>query len=80
MTTEVEAVLREALALPDTDRADVAAELLASLDPPAEDEPATVRALWCEELERRATRVLSREAIGEDWPTVRQRLTDELTG
>ena len=80
MTTEVEAVLREALALPDRDRADVAAELLASLDPPAQDDPATVQALWREELERRAKRVLSREATGEHWPTVRQRLTDELTG
>ncbi len=80
MTTEVEALLREALALPDGDRADVAAELLASLDAPASDDPATVQALWREELERRAKRVLSREASGEDWLSVRQRLTDELTG
>ena len=79
MTTEVEALLREALALPDRDRADVAAELLASLDAPAPDDPATVQALWREELERRAKRVLSRQAISEDWPTVRQRLNDELT-
>lgn len=80
MTTEVEALLREALALPDSDRADVAAELLASLDAPTADDPATVRALWSEELERRAKRVLSREAVGEEWPSVRQRLTDELAG
>jgi hypothetical protein len=79
VATEVEAVLREALALPDGDRADVAAKLLASLDPPAADDPATVQALWREEFERRAHRVRSGEAIGEDWPTVRQRLTDELT-
>ena len=58
----------------------MAAELLASLDAPAADEPATVQALWREELERRAKGVLSRDAIGDDWPTVRQRLTDELTG
>ena len=80
MTIQVEARLREALALPDRDRADVAAALLASLDGPAADDPATVRALRSEELERRAKRVLSREAIGEDWPSVRQRLTDELAG
>jgi len=79
VTTEVEALLREALALPDGDRADVAAELLASLDSAAADDPATVQALWREELERRAKRVLSRQTISEDWPTVRQRLTDELT-
>lgn len=33
----------------------VAAELLASLDGPADDDPETVRAQWRDELERRAT-------------------------
>ncbi len=49
MTAEAEAVLREALALPEEDRANVAAELLASLDVPAADDPDTVRALWGQE-------------------------------
>lgn len=80
MTAQAEALLREALALPDEDRADVAAELLASLDAPAADDPETVRTLWSQELERRARRVLSGEAIGEDWASVRQRLADELAG
>lgn len=80
MTAEAEALLRDALSLPDGDRADVAAELLASLDPPAADDPATVRTLWTQELERRARRVLSGGAIGEDWSSVRQRLADELAG
>jgi len=78
MTAQAEALLREALALPDEDRADVAAELLASLDAPAADDPETVQSLWSQELERRAKRVLSGEATGEDWSSVRQRLDDEL--
>jgi len=80
VTNEAEALLREALALPDEDRADVAAELLASLHSPTADDPATVRTLWGEELERRARRMLSGEVIGEDWPDVRQRLANELAG
>ena len=80
MTAEAEAVLREALALADEDRADVAAELLASLDASSNDDPATVRTLWSQELERRAKRALSGDAAGEDWAVVRQRLADELAG
>lgn len=69
MTADAEAILREALALPDENRADVAARLLASLDALAADDPATVRTLWGQELKRREKRVLSGEAIGEDWPS-----------
>jgi hypothetical protein len=42
--------------------ADVAAELLVSLDAPASDDPALVRSVWTQELERRARRMLSGEA------------------
>jgi hypothetical protein len=80
VTKQAEDLLREALALPEGDRADVAAELLASLDAPVADDAAIVRALWAQELERRARRMLSREGVGEDWSDVRQRLTDELAG
>lgn len=54
MATEAEALLREALALPNESRADIAAELLASLDAPPPDDPTTTRILWSEELERDA--------------------------
>ena len=80
MATEAEALLREALGLPEEARADLAAELLASLDPAPSDDPAITRSLWSEELERRAKRVLSGEAVGEDWASVRERLADELAG
>lgn len=78
VTTDAEAVLREALGLPSDDRAGIAAELLASLDE-AEDADA-VRSLWAKELEQRARRVLSGQSPGEDWASVRQRLADELAG
>jgi hypothetical protein len=77
---QTKALLREALALPDPERADLAAELLASLDEPAADDPETVSALWSEELDRRGKRVLSRGAVGEDWDSLRVRLADELSG
>lgn len=80
MTAKTEALLREVLVLPEEDRADVAAELLASLDAPPADGPETVQTLWSQELERRAKRVLSGEAIGEDWSSVRRRLAEERAG
>jgi Putative addiction module component len=79
MTARAHSVLQEALSLPDDDRADIAAELLASLDE-AVDDPETVQALWGEELEARTKRVLAGQVTEEDWGTVRQRIADELTG
>lgn len=53
---------------------------LTSLDAPAVDDPETVRTLGSQELDRRARRALSGEAAGEDWPSGRQRLADDLAG
>lgn len=78
VTTDAEAVLREALELPPDDRAGIAAALLASLDEP--QDAGAVRSLWAKELEQRARRVLSGQSPGEDWASVRQRLADELAG
>lgn len=78
VTTDAQAVLREALELPSNDRAGIAAELLASLD--ESDDADAVRSLWTRELEQRARQVLSGQAPGEAWATVRQRLADELAG
>jgi hypothetical protein len=78
MTGEAEAVLQNALALPDHDRADIAAELLASLETPAPGDLETVRAQWGQELERRARRVLAGETVGEDWDGLRQRLVGDV--
>lgn len=80
VASETETIMREALALRDEERADLAAELLASLDSPPVDDPAAIRSLWADELERRAARVLSGDVSTEDWPTVRDRVADRLRG
>jgi putative addiction module component (TIGR02574 family) len=77
MTQRTKAILDEALSLPAEDRATVAAELLASLEPPSED-AAAVQAAWATEIERRARRVLAGESAGEPWGTVRERTARRL--
>lgn len=77
MTPRAQELLREALTLPIDQRADVAAELLASLDADAED-PAEVEAAWAAEVERRARRVMAGESHGIPWEDVRARAEAEL--
>lgn len=77
MTSRAQALLQEALTLPVTERADVAAELLASLDAATED-VAEVEAAWAAEIERRARRVLAGESSGTSWDDVRRRAEAEL--
>ncbi|PZF85881.1 addiction module protein [Jiangella anatolica] len=76
MTSHAEDLLRAALALPRSDRADVAAGLLASLDESDEADRQAVEDSWAREIELRARRVLSGESNGEDWGAVRDRLAD----
>ena len=71
-------MLRDALALPLDERADVAAELLASLDDVAAERPADVEAAWAAEIERRARRALANESGGLAWDDVRRRAEAEL--
>ena len=78
MMSRAQDVLREALALPLDERADVAAELLASLDDAAAERPADVEAAWAAEIERRARRALADESGGVAWDDVRRRAEAEL--
>ena len=71
-------MLREALALPVDERANVAAELLASLDADSAEDPAAVEAAWAAEIERRAQQVMSGESPGIPWEDVRARAEDQL--
>jgi hypothetical protein len=64
-------LLREALTLPIDQRADVAAELLASLDEPSTIDAQAVQAAWASEIERSARRVMAGESVGEPWEDVR---------
>ena len=78
MTSRAQELLREALTLPIAERADVAAELLASLDAAETDTPAEVEAAWASEIERRARRVIAGESAGIPWSDVRQRAEAEV--
>jgi putative addiction module component (TIGR02574 family) len=73
MTSRAQELLREALGLPIAERADVAAELLASLDDAAADNLAEVEAAWAAEIEKRARRVLAGASAGVPWEDVRRR-------
>ena len=78
MTSRAQELLREALELPIAERADVAAELLASLDAAEEENLTEVEAAWAAEIERRARRVLSGESAGVAWEDVRRRAEADL--
>jgi putative addiction module component (TIGR02574 family) len=69
-------LLHQALELPTRERADLAAELIASLDGPADPD---VEAAWAAEIERRATRVLSGDSRGISWGEVRRRAERDLS-
>ena len=79
MTENASTVLREALALPADERAQVAADLIASIDEERDDDTAVVAA-WAQELERRAQQILRDRSSGEDWVTARERIAGRLTG
>jgi putative addiction module component (TIGR02574 family) len=78
MSPRAQELLREALALPLDERADVAAQLLASLDDAAAVDPAEIEAAWVEEIEQRARRVMTGETTGIPWEEVRRRAEAEL--
>ena len=67
------------LALPTEERADLAAELLASLDEPSTMDAAAVEMAWAHEIEKRARRVMAGESVGEPWEDVRARVARRLT-
>lgn len=77
MTSRVRELLREVLALPVEERADVAAQLIASLYDGSED-PSAVEAAWAAEIERRARRVLAGGTAGTPWKDVRSRAESHL--
>jgi putative addiction module component (TIGR02574 family) len=66
-------VIADALALRDEDRAAVAEEILASLDPTQPDSPEAATAFKAE-LDRRRTAYQSGDEPGIPWPEVRARL------
>lgn len=77
MSSRAQELLREALGWSADERAEVAAELLASLDE-AETDVADIEAAWAVEIERRARRVLAGESSGIPWDEVRRRADADL--
>lgn len=62
-------MLRDALRLPPTERADIAAELLASLDAPSA--PADVADEWAAEITRRIERIRAGDSSLVAWEDLR---------
>jgi putative addiction module component (TIGR02574 family) len=76
MSKAAEKLLEDALKLELPERAELVAELLASLD----GEPdADVEAAWAAEVERRAARARSGADAGRPWAEVRDRIRNGLT-
>jgi putative addiction module component (TIGR02574 family) len=71
MSTTVESVLADALRLDAAGRAEIATELLASLDAPVD--PAA-EAAWAAEIQRRVAELDAGAAKLESWDDVRRRI------
>lgn len=69
------ALLTDALGLPLAERAELAHELIASLDDPAD---ARVGDAWLTEVERRLREVDAGSATLEEWSVVRKRIARRL--
>ena len=75
MTDRTRELLAEVLKLPLPERAEIAAEVLASIDG---EEDADAEAAWLAEIERRGRRVLSGQSQGVPWEQVRARIEQRL--
>ena len=77
MTKPAQAVLADALRLDPDARAELVAEILASLDGPAE---ADAESAWDAEIERRIQAIESGEIRLEPWESVKQRIEQDILG
>jgi putative addiction module component (TIGR02574 family) len=77
MTKTTESVLADALRLDPKARAEIAAELLASLDGP---EDADAASAWDEEIQRRVDALERGTAKLESWESVRRRIARDILG
>lgn len=70
-------MLEQVMALPDGERNDFVAELIARYPAP-EDAPETDSPEWVAEIERRARRVLAGESTADDWEVAEERILARL--
>jgi putative addiction module component (TIGR02574 family) len=77
MTKPMTSVLADALRLDDNARAELAAELLASLDGPADPNAGQA---WDEEIERRIAAIEAGHIALEPWDEIRRRIERDVLG
>lgn len=77
MTRNAERVLEEALQLSESERAEVAAKLISSLERDADDD---VDEAWTREIERRCAELDAGTAVTSDWDEVRRRIEANVFG
>lgn len=75
VTKQAAELLEEALKLDPAGRAELASELIASLDAGSDED---VDAAWASEIQERATRARAGIDSGEPWPEIRNRLERDL--
>lgn len=74
-----DALYREAMDLPDDERATLAVRLLATVDEPAVDDSLESYAAWLRDIEQRLDALVTGEDPGEDWDDVYKDLVAEYT-
>lgn len=75
--SDTTALLEQVLSLPESDRADIAARLLESLDPEVQRD---VDEAWAAEIERRCAAVDAGTLATSDWSDVRARIERDIFG
>ncbi len=75
MTSSARKLLDDVLALPEDERLEIASEIIASVDGPAD---ADWDAVWLAELERRSKAAESRGTPAPEWADVRARILSQL--
>ncbi len=78
MSATAESVLQEALRLPEEDRADIAARLIASLDAESTESRGDVEEAWAAEIERRCEALDAGTTTTRSWEEVRRRIEADL--
>ena len=74
VTTTGQKLLEQAMALPPSDRAELATQLLATLD----EMEADVESAWAAEIQRRAAEARANPDDDEDWRDVLDRIEQEV--
>jgi putative addiction module component (TIGR02574 family) len=77
MTEAARALLANALRLDEDARAEIAAELLASLDGPSDADAETA---WAAEIDRRVSAIESGTSVLESWQDVKNRIEKDILG